>query len=85
MLINLVIKIQKTSRTSRLILLPSNEIPITDLKDIHKAEGTISIHEHNKINFVIILPNVRKCTLKKHTITVKESPNLSRGNVNYDL
>ena len=58
MLENLINNIQKISRTSRLILLPSNEIPITDLKDIHKTEGTISIHEHKKINFVIILPNV---------------------------
>ena len=85
MLKNLVINIQKISRTSRLILLPSNEIPITDLKDIHKAEGIIQIHEHNEINLFIIFPNARKRTQKKHTVTVEESSNFHKGNVNNDL
>ena len=55
---------------------------IIDLKDIHKTEEIIHIHEHKKINFVIILPNVRKRTLKKHTVAVKESFNFNKGNVN---
>ena len=39
----------------------------------------------NKIIFFIILPNVPKRTLKKHRVTVKESSNFNKGNVNYDL
>ena len=85
MLKNLVTNIQKIPRTSRLILLQSNDIRIIDLKDIHKTEEIIHIHEHNKINFVIILPNVRQRTLKEHMITVEESSNFNKGNVNYDL
>ena len=37
------------------------------------------------MNFVIILPNVLKCPLKKLSITIKESSNFNKGKVNYEL